>query len=185
MKAYVCSVGEKTTDICISQLRRYGFEVVHLSQIEPWHEKYKRFIKMASRNPEDCVRVDADVIVNKRFLLEKVREDIKNRKDCYMLQWQVYDLYKNFIHSGQPVFYAANVFPIIKSNINKINELRPESSIWKLAEINNLTRTVETVVGMHGFFQDQETFTRAHQNKMLRGQLDDYDFTLASRLRNL
>ena len=66
MKAYLCSVGELTTQICVDQLKLFGFDVILLDEIEPWYDKYKRFI---FQTEEDCIRIDADVIPNKNIKL--------------------------------------------------------------------------------------------------------------------
>jgi len=66
MKAFITSIGEKTTKICCEQLSKFGFEIILLDEIEPWINKYKKFINMAN---EDCLRVDADIIVNEQIKL--------------------------------------------------------------------------------------------------------------------
>ena len=66
MNAYLCTIGEPTTNLCKSQLERFGFEVVLLDKVEPWIDKYKRVIAMAD---EDCIRIDADIIPNKNIKL--------------------------------------------------------------------------------------------------------------------
>lgn len=61
MKAYVTSIGEPTTDLCVWSLERNGFETVLIQDQTTLAEKLKRIYSEAD---EDFVRIDADVIVN-------------------------------------------------------------------------------------------------------------------------
>ena len=64
MRAYVTSIGEPTTGICVDQLKRYGFDVILLDSKEPWIRKYRRFICEAVG---PCLRIDADVVPNSQI----------------------------------------------------------------------------------------------------------------------
>lgn len=177
MKAYVTSIGEKTTQICCEQLERYGFEVVLLDQIEPWIDKYKRFIEIAEG---PCLRIDADVVVNSN-ILPFYNSCIKSNvvlSDC-----QVYDFYKNGLSYAGVVFYSQEAIDIIKQNLSKIKVTRPERSMTTL--LGDKKQSSDWLVGMHGFFQDADTFGRAKVNKKTRGQLEEYDFKLAGKLMKL
>jgi hypothetical protein len=175
MKAYITSIGERTTDICKWQLERLGFDTVLLDKKESWERKYRKFIETAN---EDCWRIDADVIVNKK--IKKVSGIIYST--AIMIQFKVFDFYKNDIHIGQPIFYKKEAIDIIKKNIDEIRPDRPEASAWRLEEINPRTYTDDTILGMHGFFQDKETRERARENKIARKQIDDFDFELVEKL---
>ncbi len=177
MKAYVTSIGEKTTDICVRQLKRYGFDVVLLDKKEPWIEKYKNFIDKTPR--EDCLRVDADVVVNKHI---KEVFNVANLEDILMAQFSLYDLYQNDIFVGQPVLYKKASFKIIQDNFWKLQQNRPEATAWRLEDINHSTFSSPQIVGMHGFFQDEQTVTRAIKNKEDRHQMGRYDFQLVKEL---
>ncbi len=181
MKAYVCTIGEKTTDICIEQLERYGFEVVVLAEKEPWPVKYKKFLELASKEKANCIRVDADVIVNKNV---KIFER-KNWDRYYMAQGTLFDFYRNDIFIGQPVWYSASCFQIILENFDQLDLIRPEASAWRLKQINDWTHNFDEIMGMHGFAQDQETMDRAYRNKALRKQMEHFDFELAHKILNL
>jgi hypothetical protein len=186
MIAYVTSVGEKTTEICVKQLQRRGFEVVLMDDKEPWIQKYARFIVQANRKGEDCVRVDADVIVNRFFTPANIENDAKDFSKYLMLQYGIYDLYSNGVKYGQPVFYSHKALPIIERNLAMINPRRPEATAWRLSEINPFTRTMDDdVVGMHGFFQDADTMAKAKENRIARKQEDLIDENLLEQILKL
>lgn len=180
MKAYITSIGEKTTAICVQQLILFGFEIVLLDKVEPWIEKYKRFINMAH---EPCVRVDADIIVNEKIKLvtaETLGTPLK------MIQFRNYEFYRNDIAVGQPVWYSAEALRLIRKHWNELGDKkRPEASAWRLRQINSFTKTSDIIVGMNGFFQDDEHLTRHEKHKKERHQDHEYDFELAKKLKAL
>lgn len=181
MKAYLTTVGEKTTGICKEQLERYGFEVVLLDILESWPEKYKRFIRIAAHGHEPCIRIDADVIVNENI---QVAFDL-HKRPILMAQFTVFDLYQNDLQVGQPVYYSAQVLQEIERNLDRLDPKRPETSAWRLPDVNEYTYNIEGVTGMHGFFQDLQTIDRAFKNKHDRRQLGKYDFDLVHKLESL
>lgn len=181
MRAYVTSIGERTTDICVSQLKKFGYEVLLLNQVEPWFDKYKKFISIADEN---CLRVDADIIVNQN-IMNAERFTFHFDNEWMMVQFSVYDLYKNLPHSGVPVMYNKKALEIIRNNFYSLDPRRPEATAWRLPQINRMTYTIHELVGMHGFFQDKESILRHMKNKIERKQIDLYDFDLAEKLMNL
>lgn len=178
MKAFLTTVGEKTTSIVKAKLKKLGFEVVVLDGKEEWFDKYKKFLDMAD---EDCIRIDADVIPNDKLLLEI--DDIP--EGILMAQFSYFDFYRNEVGQGNPCYYTKEALRIIKDNISKIDNRRPEATAWRIKEINDHTWTGDRVSGMHGFGQDKETMERAKQNKIDRGQIELYDFDLAEQLMKL
>lgn len=184
MKAYVTTIGEKTTDLCCWQLERLGFEVIKLDVIESWWEKYQRFINTAN---EDCIRIDADVIPNQELadFAKRVEQGILS-KHWLMAQFNTYDFYKNKVGITSPVFYRQEALAIIRRNLIKLDPGRPEASAWRLDEINpNRNLTSPLVVGFHGFFQDKPAIERAKVNKISRRQNSDYDWTFVERVNDL
>jgi hypothetical protein len=178
MKAFITSVGERTTDICIERLNYFGFETVVFRKQETWWDKYKHFISQAS---EPCIRVDADTIINANIIPALL--DIDPEK--YMVQFHYYCLYSNSVRIGCPVYYNEKALEIIKRNLGTLNHERPETFAWRLPEINNGHNfTDPSIVGIHGFYQDVETIIRAKNNKLIRKQ-DGFDFELALNLANL
>lgn len=179
MKAFLTSVGEKTTQICREQLEKFGFSVVMLDEKESWEDKYKRFIFLAD---DDCIRIDADIIPNEN--IKKINEEIEWAENPLMIQFEGYDFYKNNKGIIGLTYYTKQVLEIIKNNLDKIDWRRPEATAWRLPEINKKVYTSNLIVGMHGFFQDRETMARAKQNKVDRKQIEDYDFELVEKLLN-
>lgn len=185
MKAYLTSIGEKTTKLCQEQLQRFGFEVVLLDGQEAWINKYKRFIEMAN---EDCIRIDADVIPNSNIAM--IENDLnyaynKMGQDMLMAQWKCYDFYRNNVGVCSPVYYSKEALDIIKADFNQLDFSRPEATAWRLRRINDRTYTGDLIVGMHGFFQDEQHLSRHLENKIERKQMSEYDFDLAIKLREL
>ncbi len=185
MKAYVTSVGEKTEALCVDQLNKMGFQTCILGGKEPWHRKYIKFLELARKFDEDCVRVDADVLVNKQFTPESVKADLEVWKDALMLQYTIFDFYRNSPHIGQPVVYRAGAIQEIIKDVGKIDLHRPETSAWRLPHINPRTGTIDRVVGMHGFFQTPVDVARAKEHKIERKQMDKCDFDLVNKVMAL
>lgn len=186
MKAYLTTVGETTTNLCIEQLHKLGFEVIVLDGVEPWAEKYKRFIQLAAKENEICVRIDADIIPNRK-LAEEGRDAWMLKEDRpAMYQCAYWDFYKNDIGIGNPVFYNPQAIQIILEHLHLIDEGRPETWASRLPQINPNLHNGQTLVGIHGFAQDEETMLRAQHHKVSRRQLDQgYDFNLAFKMANL
>lgn len=183
MKAYLTSIGERTTEIAKQQLQRFGFHVEVLGGEEAWLAKYRHFIELAAAKNEDCMRIDADVIVNKCIMHVLMMPQIKN--DWLMVQCQGYDFYRNNTGIISPVFYKASALKIIKSEFSKLDPKRPEASAWRLKQINPHTYTSPLIIGMHGFFQDHKHLKRHLEHKEQRRQLEEYDFDLALKLLDL
>lgn len=177
MKAFVTSIGEKTTEICCEQLNRFGFEVVLLDGRESWLNKYKLFINTAK---EECVRVDADIIPNRN-----IRQIGIENKEIPMIQHKLFDLYKNNVTIGGVILYRKKALDMIRVNIDKLEIGRTETMAFRNNNVTSITS--DLIVGMHGFYQNDETMEIAKKNKIARGQIEEYhyDFDLAFRLKNL
>lgn len=142
---------------------------------ESWYDKYKRFIFLAD---DDCIRIDADVIPNERISqLEQFA--------ALMVQGCTYDFYKNAIGITSPVFYSKVAIDIIRDNFNMIGRDRPETDASRIPQINSKLHNIQTVIGMHGFFQNKEDLERHKKNKKDRKQMELYDFELAEKLLNI
>lgn len=180
MNAYVTSIGEKTTDICCEQLRRYGFNVILLDKKESWVDKYKRFINMAEGN---CLRVDADVIVNSKI---KMIHGFQTDDDYLLVDFHTYDFYKNDLSVSAPVYYKAEAIKMIKERLDEIEDVRPEATLSRKV-VGSRKGTSELIVGMHGFFQTEDHLHEAEANKIKRGQIEKYgyDFRLAEKMLKL
>lgn len=175
MRAFVTSIGEKTTQVCCEQLKRFGFDVILLDKKEDWLNKYKRFILLAN---EDCLRIDADVIPNKH-----IKE--AGKEGFGMVTYTTYDFYRNDIGVTSPVFYRKDILMKLKKRIKDIPAFRPETSASRFPEINKEKFHSSLIVGIHGFGADKEMIDRAKKNKTERGQMKEYDFDLAFNLMKL
>lgn len=177
MRVFITSINESTEQVCKWQLERLGFEVVLLNEVEPWIDKYKKFINFANDN---CLRVDADVIVNKNIL------GCLQLGDMTMAQFNCYDFYKNDTGNTCPVYYGSKILEIIRQNLDKIDSERPETSAWRLPEVVKHTMTFDKIIyGSHGIGASKEMIERAKQNKIDRGQIADYDFGLVNKMREI
>lgn len=145
MKAYVFSIGEPTTKLCVDALKAQDLEVILYQDGSRFTEKYKRMLKEA----EDDVflRVDADIIVNHR-----VKEYLEQAKDwsCpYGWVWWQQDL--------QPIsvmHYTREVIEIIKGHVYDkafVHTPRPEQYMWSLPELQDKIHKIEVPVGLKGY----------------------------------
>ena len=175
MKAFLTSIGEATTSICKWQLERFGFEVVLLDKIEPWIDKYKRFLEMAD---EECLRIDADIIPNERIRI--FQDSGYLRKNALLAKAYTYDFYANGLMPTAPVYYSKGITKGLKDRITDID--RPETSIWRLRDLHEKAIVLSEVVGIHGFFQARKDIDRGVNNKQVRDQNSQYDFDLLDKL---
>ena len=182
MKAYLFSIGEQTTDICASLLKRYGFDAVLLDGEESILDKYKRFIKMAD---EDCLKIDADIIPNEDIKLIKYHSKTASRHSASVINYSCYDFYHNGIWVGCPTYYSKGAIEAIKRNLDTLDASRPETSACRLPEIHPNIVKSDLVVGMHGFFQAKQDTIRCIEQKKARGQSDQFDFNLINKLKDL
>lgn len=183
MKAFLTTIGETTTDLCKRQLEKHGFEVIVMDKKEPWIEKYKDFIRRAAATKEDVLRIDADNIPNRN--IAKVPDLADLFPQAYIIQFQLFGFYRYDVFTGGPLVYTKAGLAEAIHHLDKITELRPESSMSRLPSMNPWLVSCPVIMGTHGFFQDKETMARAFENKSKRGQLGHYDFQLASEIIDL
>lgn len=175
MKAYLCSIGELTTGIVKEQLEKFGYQVILLDEVEPWHEKYKKFIFMAK---ERCIRIDADVIPNRHI------EQFRGLRQG-MHQANTYDMYRNDAGVTSPVFYSQEILETIRKHWKEIGRDRPEADASRLPSVNRQLYTHHDIVGLHGFYQRKEDVERHLSHKKERKQMGEYDFELINKLQAL
>lgn len=173
MYVFLTTIGEKTTDLAEWQCKRLGFDVIKLDKKEDWIDKYKKFIYMAKGN---CLRCNADIILNQNA------KQIKNYEYYLMVQYRVFDFYTNDIKIGQPVWYSKEALEIIRDNLNNLDEFKPETSAWRLPDINSLTVTEDLIVGSHGFYQRKQDIYRHIDHRIRKNQ--KYDIDLIERIIN-
>lgn len=178
MKAFVFSIGEKTTDLCCELMKEYGFEVIlYQDQTSLW-EKLRRFYTEAVESGEDkFVRIDADIIPNRNVL--KLIES--------PMSWACasgYDWYKQ--DRGAISIHVMNSW-VVKQCLENIYEardrVRPETYLWRLDDINPHTEVVEEFsCGIHGYAQKDHR-DRIKQLKHVRNQ--SYDWELIDKIEAL
>lgn len=179
MLAYVFSIGERTTDLCCELMTKYGFEVIRLEDPSTtlW-QKLKQFYEEALKTKDEVfVRIDADIIPN-----ENVKTMPRYKPEYPLWECSVgYDWYKQ--DRGTISIHYMNRKAIEKclGHINEAkNEIRPETYLWRVPNINLYTNVDWTVNrGIHGYGQlDQRQ--RIKELKDARGQ--SYDWELVERI---
>lgn len=177
MKCFVFSIGEKTTDLCCELLKEYGFDVVLYKDDTTLWEKLKRFYTEALESDDYVyMRVDADVIPNRNVT------NLNSGKG-----WNCAQGYDWYSQDRKAMSVHVMERPIIEKCLKHIeearNEIRPETYLWRLPEINPYT-SIETSFscGLHGYGQ-KEHRERIKDLKYNRNQL--YDWDLVERIEML
>ncbi len=182
MKVFITSIGESTTELCAKQFKKYGFDVVVLSEDELWPAKYKRFIKLANETKEDVIRVDADIIPNKNIAqLPTLAEIFKN---AYAVQFKTLNFLSMDLYPSTPMIYKKTGLHVMATLVDRIKTERPESEMCRFPEVNDFVWTSPVVMGINGFFQKEKDFERQIDHRIARGQVEQYDFPLAEEVYN-
>lgn len=180
MKAFVTSLGEPTTELCLWSLRRNGFDPVLIEGKDSLAQKLKRIYEQADGG---FVRVDGDVVPNKRLDTNCVVPVLPH---FWWYQFTTFDWYQQRVMPGGVHFITKEAIPILRSNIDKfMTAERPESQLYRLDEFHNPRRCVTEYinVGLHGF--GVRDLKPIWETKKRRGQLGNYDFELVERLNKL
>lgn len=179
MKAFVTSIGEPTTELCCSQLERYGYEVVLLQDDSTLWDKLRRIYEQAD---DDFLRVDADVVPNRNvgdFWQGYTR-------DVWWVQSRSFGWYSQDLIHGGSQFIRREALPALRANVERFkNAERPESQLYRLPEFHEPRRCVssDVVAGLHGYGQND--LERVMAVKRRRGQYDNYDWPLVKALETL
>lgn len=182
MKAYVTSIGEQTTDLCIWALERNGFDCVLVSGDTSLATKLK---DIYDRADDDFLRVDADIIVNKWFNAKTLSWlDAKN-PDIWWWQFLTFDFLKlNITHSIS--YIKKEAIPHLRLKVELVEKSnRPETEMSRIKEFYEPRRFdtySDEIVGLHGYKADLE---RVKKTKHVRNQIALYDFEMAERLNQL
>lgn len=176
MKAFVFSIGEKTTDLCCDLMKEYGFEVILYQDSTSLWEKLKRFyIQALEMDDEWFFRVDADIIPY------KVVEYLGNYQNKKWVCASGFDWYKQ--KAGAISIHKMHR-DIIKECLNIIEEARlknrPESHLWRSLKVNIHTGIdYDYLYGLHGYAQTDQR-ERIKSLKQSRNQ--EYDWDLLDRI---
>lgn len=177
MIAFVTSIGETTTDLCVWSLERQGFDVVLLEDQNTLWSKLKFIFQSAH---EDFLRVDADVVVNSNI------QDLIKLDDLLWYQSFTFGWFMQDVIHGGVQFIRRPAIPIVLRHIDEARDKeRPESYLCRLEEFHNPRTfgTFEKICGIHGY--KQSDIQRIKDTKMRRGHYGDYDWQLAERLEAL
>lgn len=179
MRAYVTSIGEPTTKLCVELLSE-RFEVILLENKTTLWEKLKYIYE---HETEDFVRVDADVVPNKNLTADFVAA--LARDEMWWLQFLTFDWFKQDVTHGGVQFIKAEAIPHLSKHIDEaMNKERPESYMYRLAVFHEPRRceSHSVVMGLQNYKND---LARIKATKVRRNQLELYDFELAERLNQL
>lgn len=179
MKAFVTSIGEPTTDLCVWSLQRQGFDVELVQSSSSLWEKLRYIYEVAEG---DFLRVDADVVVNKNV---KLLSELDTRY-VWWYQARTYGWFSQDATHGGVQLYGARTLPILRAKIEEARHLeRPETYMSRLDEFHNPRRfeTFERLCGLHGYKQDD--YDRIMRIKDRRKQMGNYDFELAKKLDDI
>ena len=113
-------------------------------------------------------KVDADVIPNKEIV------DIIYYSEIH--QPKTYNFYTNNIGFNGVTCYDPISIELIFKDIDRLSELRPESSALRLPRVNKRLHQMPNVVGLHGFFQSDEDMARVRQHTLARKHIFDDKF---------
>lgn len=176
MKAYVFSIGEKTTDLCCELMREYGFDVILYRDSSTLWDKLKRFYLEAYAMGDEVVsRVDADIIPN------------RNIASLEATGWECAVGYDWYSQDRKAISFHVMTRKVVRLCLDNIesarHKTRPETHLWRLPEINPLTTIRdEFSCGLHGYGQmDQRERIKAL--KHVRGQ--EYDWELLDKIEAL
>lgn len=181
MKAFVFSIGEKTTDLCCELMKEYGFEVILYKDSTSLWEKLKRFYEDALKTSDsEFVRIDADIIPNKRVL-----DLVKVNDGCLWHCGAGWDWYKMERGAISIHHMKREAVEICLENIESAKSMiRPESHLWRLQEFHypRVCHAVDMSCGLHGYAQQNQR-DRIKNLKQSRNQ--DYDWSLVNRIEAL
>jgi hypothetical protein len=180
VKAYVTSIGESTTDLCVWSLERQGLEVTVISS--PNTSLSFKLARIYEEVDEDFLRVDADVIVNHNIL--KLPD--QTPKKLWWVQGLTFDWFKQDTTHGGVNFYRKEALPDLRKTITDYALYeRPETEASRIEAFYNPRRfdTIPLICGLHGY--KQYDVERVVATKSRRNQLPNYDFELALRISEL
>lgn len=181
MKAYVFSIGEKTTDLCCDLMESYGFEVIlYQDKSSLWH-KLKRFYEDAlETEDQEFVRIDADIIPNKR-----TKDLLKVNDGCLWHCAVGWDWYRQERGSISIHHMKRQAVEICLENIMTAKDkVRPESHLWRLQEFHfpRVCHGIDISCGIHGYGQGDH---RERIKSLKASRQQDYDWDLIERIEAL
>lgn len=181
MKAYVTSIGEATTDLCVWSLQRSGFDVELIQDKTTLWDKLNRIYNKADH---DFVRVDADVVPNKMLTPQAV--NLAGANISWWLQFQTFDWHKQGLSWGGIQFIRKEALPYLRDSADKFSDkIRPETELTRIPQFYSPRRfeSIPDVMGLHGY--KATDLKRVKELKAMRNQSPNYDWELEERLNAL
>lgn len=183
MKAFVTSIGEPTTDLCVWSLERNGFDVELITGGGLLVDKLKTVYEKAD---DDFVRVDADVVVNKSFTPEFAFGAML--PETWWQQYICFDWLKLNLSYGGVQAIRKVALPHLRKAVDSFhNEDRPETALSRIDPFHNPRRfqSCEVVVGLHGYALGQHQERVRYQKHKRKKYWHEFDFEMANRLEGL
>lgn len=181
MKAYIFSIGEKTTNLCVELMKEMGFETILYKDKTTLWDKLKRFYTEALQTEDkEFVRIDADIIPNKRVL-----DLIKINDGCLWHSAVGFDWYKQDRGSISIHHMKREAVEQCLQNIELAKDkIRPESFLWRLEQFHwpRVCHNININCGLHGYGQRNHR-KRIKSLKYARGQ--DYQWDLIEKIEEL
>lgn len=179
IKAFVFSIGEKTTDLCCELMQEYGYEVILYQDDKSLWQKLKRFYTEALDSKDNAfIRIDADIIPNPS--VKSLGVDYPELWECaWGFDWYKQDLGAISIH-----YMPRTIIETCLENVEEaLDHNRPESYLWRIPNINKNVYIDETILrGVHGYGQKNHR-ERIKSLKQSRNQ--EYDWDLLDRIEAL
>ena len=185
MIAFVTTIGEPTTDMCIWSLKRNGFEVHTVSGEDSLADKLVRIVTEAYSLDVEFLRVDADVIVNK-YMTPDLLNHLSNNQTIWWWQFKVFDWFQQHETHSMSFIKREALLSLRKRVEDFKDHIRPETGLSRIEELHNPRRMItyeEHIMGIHGYgIRDMKYVIKLKAN---RGQSSRYDFELARKLYEL
>ena len=176
MRAYVTSIGEPTTEICVWSLERSGFDVTLVKDSSSLWSKLK-FIYHDT--DEDFLRIDADTIPNRNIQI------LENPVEAWWVQYTHFEWYRQDVGYGGVQFIKKEALEALRANVDRFRDLdRPETELSRIKEFYEPRRFISSdrIMGVHNY---RNNLKRVRGVKANRGQSSSYDWELAERLESL
>jgi hypothetical protein len=171
MKIFVFSIGEQTTELAIDLLDKYGFdvEIIYNETSSLWDKLKYFYTKALEAGDEYIMRMDADIIPNEN--VKRLAEE-----DGGWVCATGYDWYKQDVGAISIHKMHRDVIVECLDHIDEAkNKDRPETYLWRLSNVNPLTRNqFDYACGLHGYGQRDQR-QRIKDLKLMRGQVYNWD----------
>ena len=180
MIAYVTTIGELTTDLCIWSLEQGGFNVrVIDDKKSSLADKLKIIYNEAKDN---FVRVDADVVPNSNLTISALSN--AGSEVSWWVQFQTFGWFKQDWVWGGVQYIKKEAIPYLVKNAHKMDgRERPESEMSRLEEFHNPRRFESSPIIM-GIQDYKNDIDRVKATKARRNQFN-YNFELSQKMYDI